>query len=703
MDNLTSKSEKDFRPSFYSNSFDSSLRKLNRTEFIFDFLCTKEAPLSVKKILNQIETYAVHTHHGLYSTKGCILISDLVFKVLKDEKTVKSYIKDTIKFFNENPIALSSKLNEINDDSPEVFQEYPFFDTLEIVKTEHGLALSYSYSCAVSQLTKTELNKNHFLKLYAKKHKINNFKEIEPLCSDFLYSILKVGNCVPHDLMNRVFSLPPQELLLLQKQQLTSFTDTEYQVLKDANTRYLKSSSNEGKRQFVSMPSWIDAVLTKNSESNLYYYCLSKLTKHIKNKATKNKQTCKFQIRVGNLRLLLQRVSKNYDNYAINKYLQEVAALLTQKTDLKIGVGHTAKGKGSLLSFQIIVVKKTKVEVEAARLGALSDVKVKKVDCYTIKYHQELQRKFKTNALFCLDENGAIQQIEYVLFDDLIKNPKLEVQVDKESQSGAENASFAPTAPKAISSNGNDALPPNKANNEQLEGDKEVRVQVLKLKTLSYQQPYFDQSNDSVRIPLGVIDDIENISFKSSVFDANHKEQALNNDHLIEMKGSDIFVKRAIFIDLFRLSSKKNTLSVNIYYKNNALKSYRFDANFIVRLLSKSVGVDYSSLLDKAFTVCQNTITCKSTVKNSRQLKLLIQSPQRGETINFTLSEVKRGLALFSQKTDKDHQLEIDWFFIFNVMQYAAIHDTQVKVQIRSSVSEEEMMLTDFIGMLTNG
>lgn len=700
MENYTNLSKRDFRPSFYYNSFDFSLTKLNRTENLFEFLCSKAAPLSVKQLFNFIEVDANHTHFGLYSTNGCILISDISLKLLKDEKTVKSYIKDAVSFFEKNKFCFSSKTNETDTKSKVIKQEYPVFDRLKLVKTEYGLGLSYSFSCAVTQQLKTELNKHHFFKLYALKHKITNIKQLETQCSDFLYSILKIDHCVPHELMNRVFCLPPNELLLLKNKKLQCFTDAEYQILQAANFRYLKVGCVESKHQFVSMASWVDAVLTKNSESNLYYYSVGKLTKHIKNKFTKNKKSCKFQIRVCKVRQILQRTSKNYDNYAINKYLQEVASILTEKTDLKIGVGLATKGKGSLLSFQLMVVKKTKEEIEVSRLNASSAIKVKKVDCFTIKYHEEVQRKFKTTAFFHLDENDSIHQIEYVLFDDLIKNPKITAQPLPQSESSAKTASFAPKTTLNESVGIFGAIDSNNANNDQPSENKEIKAQILKLKSLSYKQPFFDQDNDSVCIPLDVINDIENASFRVSIFDAQHKEQKLNKEHLIEMQGSNIFIKRAMFTHVFKAAEKKSTLSINVYYKNNAVKSYRFDSTYIVRLLSNSLGYDYSSLLDRDISVCQNTVTCKSTLKNRCQLKLLIQNTQYADPISFSLLEVNKGISLFSQNSDKTHLLEIDWYFVFNVMQYAIKQKVEIKVRIKSSASETEMMLTDFINMM---
>lgn len=420
--------EKDFRPFFYSNSFDTSKTKLKRSQNYFEYLCSNRISVSIKRILNFIEGYSIHTHYGLFLTNGCLLISDLAQKLLKDEKTIKSHIEETILFFNENKLTISGKLSSKNQTVKKgIKQEYPIFNDLRLIKTSKGVALTYSLTATATQLLKTSVNKVHFFKLYAYHHdfvmNVEKYNFFEKDLSSFLFDIADVNSLLPNDLINKVFDLPPKQLKSLKLGDYKGFSETEVQLIERTKQKDISIELNS-QQHYISMYSWVDVALNKTSESNFYYLCISKLINNAKSLYSQKKDMCSFEIKVSKVKELLQRTSKSYDNTAIKTYLKEVCSEITKKSDLMVDVAKTTKGRGENSSFKILVLKKGKVEIEDARQAVLSDVKVKKTDQYSIRYSTVIARKLTTSAFYALNKMGEIVQIDYVIFDDLIKNPK---------------------------------------------------------------------------------------------------------------------------------------------------------------------------------------------------------------------------------------------------------------------------------------
>lgn len=717
MENINKKSERNFRQdahigqkktSFFYNSFDHSKFTLRRSDDLFNFLCLKEVPLPVRKIYNIVETNTFHTQHGLYSTDGCILISELSAKLLKDEKTIKSYINEAINFFDTHKIAIVSK-KIVNEKGvfKSLKQDQPIFDRLELVKTEKGMALAYSFSCPITQHIRSELTKDHFFKLYCLKHEIvvnKATKALEAELSDFLFSILKRDNCVPHDLINRVFSLTPDNLKLLKKQKLNTFSEDEYKLLKDANARYIATKGGEeSPRLFVAVNSWVDAILSKNSESNVYYHCISKFTNQLRSKCSNNKKTCQFQINVVKLRKLLQRTSSNYDNYAITKYLHEVAALLTEKTDIKVGVGiKDKKARGSDLCFQFFIVRKNKEEIEQARLKAASDVKVKKVDCFSIKYQEEIKRQFKTNAFYCLDKNNNIQQIRYVIFNDLIANPQYESfeSVTPKAVDASKNASFEPksndggvgasTAPQAASNGSDEQSKQNASLSPQ---------QVLKIKALPFKQPYFNKEKDCLIVPVGVIEDFENISYHIAFLEGGLREKAVEVGDHIRFEQAQISIDRALLTKLLARDNK-GIVALNLSYRGHSIKAYRFDTSFLAKLLAESLNFEYHSLVNKKLKIADGKVICSCGLKSSKLLSLTVRDCENLGPITLSLVNAVNGRELFVGK-DKLNSVTTDWYFILNTMQYAHKHNVGLNINIKSAHGIYEDSLHHFLSELS--
>jgi hypothetical protein len=660
-------SSNDFRPYFFASSFDLSLTKLKRSPTYFNYLCEKKLDVNIKQVLNCIESYACHTHFGLFSTNGCILLSDLCLAFLKDEKTIKKYVENTIDFFNKNTIKISNKKTKNTC-------EQPIFNDLRLIKTDSGFAITYSFSHAASQLIKLDLTTDHFFEMYCRKHNIidNNFQNFNKI-KKFISSCFHVSSLIPSYIVNQIFEIEPANILNFS----LYFNEKESSLISKAlEIDYTETSLNQN--DYVSMQSWIDIALSKSSESNLYYFCLDKFVKNLKNKFSKNKNMCNFEIRVSKVKKILKRTSDNYDNTSIKTYLSKVCVSLNENTDLNVAFKVKSKTKGDNLTFQFIVVKKADALISAARQKLLSEEKVKNHDNLYFSYQDKKSRNLTTNAFYSI-ENDKLKIVDNVLFDDLIKNPK-KSQPKKALTSGDLSNSNAKTV-------GSANLTP-KVESAALQCESDAK------KTSS--QVDFSVSEDSFNLKLDLGDqpiDQQHLKLNVALLDKHCKKIPFDKDLIHFEHKNHIQISRKLIDQNY--IKKANCLFIELSYNNKIIHQKRINIVDLIRLSVQRVLSLKGHKTDKICDFGKSINQVKSNLDSIGKHELTF------EKLDSVIFYVKQGFLLNNileiNKSLNKEVLSINLYDLVKIAQKIRSDDTQFFVKICSEHYSNTLNFRDFI------
>lgn len=666
-------------PSFYPNSFDRTKSTIKKSDILQHFLITKEPSSHVKALFNILAQDAAHTHYGLFASNGCILISDLADMLLKDEKTIKNHIKEMKSFFDQNEIRITPSFKNHSSEIKTASCEHKIFDDIRIVKTERGVALSYRFSSVGSQLVKTELEAKHFFKLYCVKHGLTSAQSEELKSKGlevYLYSLLHVYSLMPNFLVHKIFNLSPDDLLKLSKNKTTSvgFTDSELREIHTAASIFNGLEGCDLKKDSIFMESWIDIALSKDSQSNFYYHVFAKLINNLRSKYGNRKaKHHTFEMRISTVRMLLKRLSKNYDNTAVKSYLRETVEAINEKTDLIVAVKEKPNTQGSNLTFSVLVAKKPAEQIEIARNRLKNEKKTKVLDYVTVQYEYVRTRNLVSKNFFHLDQNDNLAVVNYVLFDDLIANPLKPLD---DTQNASKPASNAPVSANAGESVGRHQKSENTAT-EQANSAPLIPVDEIAIRQQFNSFKFdkvFNTLKDAYQLQFALPKYVKraDLAFKFSIKDRKLRDIAIDSQFVsssedcifvhrnaikgikpernafisIEVlwKGQTVVVDRKSVNDL-RALSLRHILGLNDYCSTRLTHTYntgmQFDSEFVY-LENGAAKIHFS-----AFDVDEFSFTIEAQSKEGETTLLLESIKKKSEsTLTLDLHQIANALQI---------------------------------------------------------